>query len=861
MKSEPGVAGDTKHIRDLDTTAKISHVSDENKNSATVLHVEQIHQNECVKVSSAVEEESSDVHISGKDGRVSWKKSPSPTSIKSVPIIVSQHLAQKFDRSMSTLRVDTLSCKNSPNYKFSKQPEKSHSTSPISTHLKDSTGNLEQYCLAESESEAGVATGSSISSSLFNTETDLTIGDSTELPENLWSPTSCESGELSKTHLTSESPFSSYGTLMSTDSSATSCNETYHHLLKHKDSLTLCHKSKDYNFDDSETTLNSAAGGITSNITEPASGSCVSFKSDVNKVSSIGFIPISKEKPSTTVTFLVPSQSEVTQPQGKRDKPKPTSYRPRILHKESAPSLTTPIHRTYKYNKHLDRLADVSAESSQRLKTDDTIVESLPLANVSNQDGKPFPMFDLQLSPRVSSEMSSDWSVRTSTISSNLSPWFESSTCTDSAEVSANPHGSINRNTTNKNNSNIKDSNGHKEFAYENKNNSGNTRTLLIHEAIESKDDGGPLPDCSVQSTSEVDRSKIIRRSITELSPRSRETIDKYLETSTTPEATADFPSEISETGTSSVSFTGPLNERDATQFYFLCNISGNDDDDDDDYEDVTPRACGGYNGQIDLEPTIVKCNDPTANNVKIVECKSDLDTHVEPVVYTKKEVEAIPDSTTGSDEVEFKPQRTTETLLENIRCSVRELEKLIIESESDLDTESDLNNDLELGEDNETCSSVDDEVWQVNEDMSNTGQEDDCSVENLSDTFDSVKEKFCSLVQHQTSLVKVEESVSYTVEGTTHDENEKPRTMEEGETNKSSNNGCQNINGNANTETDEQYSLTKWGVYDKFPSLAQFSEERFEDDETYDYEYAYEGFTCNPLPRSHVNFLLVFHC
>ena len=191
---------------------------------------------------------------------------------------------------------------------------------------------------------------------------------------------------------------------------------------------------------------------------------------------------------------------------------------------------------------------------------------------------------------------------------------------------------------------------------------------------------------------------------------------------------------------------------------------------------------------------------------------------------------------------MECKAQATTKKMLEDIRCSVRELEELI---ESELEADCDLNSDIDLPVDNDSYNSEDEEIWNITEDLSNADDEDD-STENFSDTVDSVKEKFLSLVQHQTSLVKQETSVNDTVESPSSRENEKPRTMEGTLENESSNNGMLNISENSNTDRGEQQNPAKWGIYDRFPSVFHITEEMFEDDVTYDYDDAYEGFTCN---------------
>ena len=138
---------------------------------------------------------------------------------------------------------------------------------------------------------------------------------------------------------------------------------------------------------------------------------------------------------------------------------------------------------------------------------------------------------------------------------------------------------------SNKNNCHTEDPD--EDNAGDNENNSSNTM-LLTQESQHSEN----IRRESLQKQFTADsKNKAIRRSITRLSPRSRETLDKYLENDNQAQSSINSQSATSGTGMPTTSAVEPVTERDVSQFYHLCTISDYEEEENDDQTGITPSS------------------------------------------------------------------------------------------------------------------------------------------------------------------------------------------------------------------------------------------------------------------------------
>ena len=144
---------------------------------------------------------------------------------------------------------------------------------------------------------------------------------------------------------------------------------------------------------------------------------------------------------------------------------------------------------------------------------------------------------------------------------------------------------SFGRSYLNKNNCHTKDPED--DNAGENENNSSNTMLL----AQESQR-GENFRHERLQNQFTADsKNKAIRRSITRLSPRSREALGKYLENDNQAQSSIISQSTTSGTGMPTTSAVEPVTERDVSQFYHLCTISDYEEEENDDETGITPSS------------------------------------------------------------------------------------------------------------------------------------------------------------------------------------------------------------------------------------------------------------------------------
>ena len=137
---------------------------------------------------------------------------------------------------------------------------------------------------------------------------------------------------------------------------------------------------------------------------------------------------------------------------------------------------------------------------------------------------------------------------------------------------------------SNKNNSHTKDP---EDDNAENENNSSNTK-LLAQES--QRNENIRLESLQNQFTADI-KNKAIRRSITRLSPRSREALDKYLENDNQAQSSIISKSTTSGTGMLTTSAVESVTERDVSQFYHLCTISDYEEEENDDETGITPSS------------------------------------------------------------------------------------------------------------------------------------------------------------------------------------------------------------------------------------------------------------------------------
>ena len=281
-------------------------------------------------------------------------------------------------------------------------------------------------------------------------------------------------------------------------------------------------------------------------------------------------------------------------------------------------------------------------------------------------------------------------------------------------------------------------------------------------------------------------KNKAIRRSITRLSPRSREALDKYLENDNQAQSSIISQPTTSGTGMPTTSAVEPVTERDVSQFYHLCTISDYEEEASDDETGITPSSLdedyvknmtppgveflGATNDQMILKQQDARFtrdfSDVSENNDDIKEtkcpetdrrsppeCKQWVSTEklLRDMTCRVKELERLIDNENYHDmETDLNEELHHYDEKEMVTSSVKELE-MLIKSGSDLDINTDLTNELHL--DVKQGSSEDEATLQA----AFTSQLDGNSVRN---SMHGVKEDFLNLIHIQASQARCDDDI-----------------------------------------------------------------------------------------------------
>ena len=241
--------------------------------------------------------------------------------------------------------------------------------------------------------------------------------------------------------------------------------------------------------------------------------------------------------------------------------------------------------------------------------------------------------------------------------------------------------------------SNININNNCKYSNLENANNSSNAKPLEGRsEGIESIN----LDSLRNQLTGD-DKNKAIRRSITRLSPRAREAVDRCLENDNSAWSPVFSHSDTSGTGSLiSPSVVEPPTERDTSQFYHLCTISDHEDDDEASFS-ASPSSFTELDAKDVARDEFI--HDTDAQAVLI---------HGGPCITRKssEETKAFKISETNTSGPECKLRTSTEKLLRDVKRL-----GMLIDNENSLDLETDINDELYLDSENFIGELDDDEI------------------------------------------------------------------------------------------------------------------------------------------------------
>ena len=749
--------------------------------------------------------------------------------------------------------------------------------------------NVTEIALAPKGSSTSESTSSihEASSSYF-TETDSTIGNSVSLPSLASSFSEFE------TDVDSESCISEVISSEAVTSAEYSISDEPHDIqLRVKDSVNLTHqrtRPKDKRNDISDSVSNSIQKGFRNPLdTYPRSS--LSSSSEFTWSSSLE--PTSSEESSEieitsrrNVSFLPASCSEVMEQPEKKG---PVTRRHRIEEKKSAPLFSTPMQVTYTRRSQIDKDSEALAVTSMKTSVSgDISQETIILPSGSSKKSKAFntaQSYDttsLSSSRTATSTSSNEPDITTETDSqtrnhsayeatispsdisnelrSSLSSPMVSSVHGNSKFGTANrakwsSFGHTNKNNShtedpaedNKNNSHTEDpaednkNNSHTEDPAEdngeNENNSSNTMLL----AQESQRSENIRLDGRQKQLSTDNKNQAIRRSITRLSPRSREALDKYLENNNQEQSSVISQSTTSGTEMPTISTVEPITERDVSQFYHLCTISDYEEEESEDETGITPPS-SDEDCAKNITPPGVSFSSNFSDEIKEIKCP-DLD-------------RSAP---------ECKQWVSTEKLLRDMTCRVKELE-MLIDSENDHDIETDLFEELHHYDEKEMITPQEKELDmlinsgsdrdintdptdELHLDAKQGSSEDEATLRDLlasptegdsvrntfSDSMDSIKENFLNLIHFQASQARDDGNVRKTLDKETNDK----QTAKDNKVHPLNIN--QKVEENVEDGTPEKQTGPSWNVYDKFPSFWRISDSGSESDE-FDHAYYYEG-------------------
>ena len=447
-----------------------------------------------------------------------------------------------------------------------------------------------------------------------------------------------------------------------------------------------------------------------------------------------------------------------------------------------------------------------------------------------------------------------------STLSSEISNQSELRSSLSSPIVSSSVHGnsklgvtekvkrsSFGRCYSNKNNCHTEDP---EEDNGENENNSSNTMLL----AQESQS-GENIHLHSLQNQLTADnKSKALRRSITRLSPRSREALDKYLEDDNQAQSSVISQSTTSGTGMPTTSAVEPVTERDVSQFYHLCTISDYEEEENDDETGSAPPS-SDEDCTKNRTPSGVGFLNATGDQMILKQQDASFSSNFSDASENNDDMEEIVCSETDRSAPECKRWVSTEKLLRDMALRVKVL-GMLIDNENDHDMETDLNEELHHYDEEERFTPEVNDLdvlinsrsdLDINTDLTNelhldvkqrsSEDEEGDSVRNtFTESVGGIKENFLNLIDIQASQARCDDIVRKTLD---KEENDK-QSAKDNKVHPLHIN--QEVGENVEDNTSTEQTGARWGdIYQKFPSFWRISEDE-DDDDMFDRAYLYEG-------------------
>ena len=409
--------------------------------------------------------------------------------------------------------------------------------------------------------------------------------------------------------------------------------------------------------------------------------------------------------------------------------------------------------------------------------------------------------------------------------------------------------------------SNININNNCKYSNLENANNSSNVKP------VEGRSEGIKninLDSLHNQHTGD-DKNKAIRRSITRLSPRAREAVDRYLENDNSALSPVFSHSDTSETRSLiSPTVIEPPTERDTSQFYRLCTISDHEDDDNEASLSASPSSFTKHDTSVVGRDEFI--HDTKAQSVLIHKGSCITRNSLE----DKKEFKISETNTSGP---ECKLRTSTEKLLRDVKRL-----GMLIDNENSLYLETDINDELYLDSENFIGRRLDDNENDNKNNSANSrsivtnsfclsGKSEDFEDGGLSEGY-SERDSLCNSMDeikgNFLSLVKIQSHKARCNNGSTGESDGK-----EDKEQCTKNNQIHPVNPsnqgdpeNGADDTPSSAEAPKWNIYDKFPSIFYIRDDASDDDDDddNDYEYPLEGGRVLNVFRFRL-FVLCFHC
>ena len=407
---------------------------------------------------------------------------------------------------------------------------------------------------------------------------------------------------------------------------------------------------------------------------------------------------------------------------------------------------------------------------------------------------------------------------------------------------------------SNKNNCHTEDS---EDDNAENENNSSNTMLL----AQESQRNGNIRLESLQNQFTADSKNKAIRRSITRLSPRSREALDKYLENDNQAQSSIISQPTTSGAGMPTTSAVEPVTERDVSQFYHLCTISDYKEEENDDETGITSSSLD-EDYVKNITPPEVEFLGVTDDQMILKQQDARFTRDFSDVSENNDDIKETKCPEKDRSAPECKQWVSTEKLLRDMTCRVKELERLI-DNENYHDMETNLNEELHQYDEKEMVTSSVKELemlidsgsdLDINTDLTNElhldvkqgSSEDEATLQNLltsqmegdsvRNSLDDIKEDFLNLIHIQASQARCDDDI---VRKTSDKEENEKQSAKDNKVHPLYLN--QEFDENAEDDTSIEQAGPRWNIYEKFPSFWHISDDGCEDD-TFDHAYAYEG-------------------